>query len=298
MPEVHGEEILEDTDIFWDWYQGEEFTLQITKTLQGLDSKYVPKYYIKTALLVSGESAGGFLAAYSYLSRPGLPIRCMFLQYPMLKAYSREAGLKYRNVEISEKEVQDFAKSRFVELETLEKEDKLKELARTASDPPEGMDMAYVMSSAKRPEDRTTSYWKYWFAQKDIIERAEELWNGPLRSCAIMPQTYIIHGEADSNCSWTDSQDFERIINTTYPQDNPLVVLILRKKEQHAFDYSFEGNDDAQKDWLPQLKKLIENAWDAAPKHSEGLELLDTEEQEIWTLKNHLAGHEGSAYAF
>jgi acetyl esterase/lipase len=293
MPEVHGKEILEDTDTFWEWFRGDNFAPNIYKAYRRLN----PNFHLKIdkhALLVSGESAGGFLAAYSLLSQPKVVISCMFLQYPMLRSYIREAGHDYMGVKVSPAEVQTFAKKHIEELKLLEKEGKLK--PRRASYPPDGMAMAYVMSSAKLPKDYRVSYWKHWFAEKDILERLQDIEAGKAPRPPRYPRTYILHGKEDKNCPWEDSQYYEWMLNKLGPD---MVTLILRENEAHAFDYSCEVDDEAHKDWLPQLKGHIESAWDYFSNGERDIDLLeDTADQTIMTRKYHLAGNAESNYTW
>jgi hypothetical protein len=96
----------------------------------------------------------------------------------MLRAYTRNAGQPYRGVVIPESDVQEFAELYCDHVLDLKERGRLS--PRTDSIPPEGMDMAYILSSAKKEvviAGKTTkiSYWKWWFRQPDILDRLEDL---------------------------------------------------------------------------------------------------------------------------
>jgi acetyl esterase/lipase len=182
MPESHGREILNDADIFWEWYQSRQFYLDLQTLFlgSGTNRTDVNTKIDRHQLFVSGESAGGFLAAYSWLSQPDLRIEALYMQYPMLRAYTRRSGEPYRGKVIPEHEVQEYAKVYCDHITALKALDKIN--PRTDSVPPEGMDMAYMFSSAKKEvimngKKTRISYWKWWFRQPDILERLEELVN-------------------------------------------------------------------------------------------------------------------------
>jgi hypothetical protein len=98
----------------------------------------------------------------------------------MVHAYTRHAGEPYRAKVVSEAEVQEFAElycNHIMELKALGRL-----TPRTDSIPPEGMDMAYILSSAKKDvvmagEKVKISYWKWWFREPDILDRLEDIAN-------------------------------------------------------------------------------------------------------------------------
>jgi acetyl esterase/lipase len=86
MPEVRGKAILERVDDVVAHVGSDGFKADMMKRYPNLDIQ---------DLIVSGPSAGGFLAAYiSLWSR--LPIKVLYMQYPMLEAYRRKSGQQYR----------------------------------------------------------------------------------------------------------------------------------------------------------------------------------------------------------
>jgi acetyl esterase/lipase len=215
----------------------------------------------KQKLLVSGESAGGFLAVHALIASRGDPpadISALYLQYPMLGHYTRKSVGKYRDIDIDEKELQKFADDRMKKIEYLRNDGRLQ--TRFASNPPEGMDMAYMLSSTKAP-DGNGSYWKYWFGGDDMLEETQKLIvDNPEESqkwgC---PRIFITHGKNDVNCPSTDSEKFIEMIEKVYPGKSTLVLL---DGKAHAFDYSCEVGDVEHEDWLPDLVNMMKMAWD------------------------------------
>lgn len=182
MPECHGKEILNDVDIFWEWYQSPRFYSDLRNLLRETSDhgSDISVRIDRRQLLVSGDSAGGFLAAYSWLSQPYLRIKALYLQYPMLHAYTRHAVEPYRGKVISETEVQEFAELYCDHIMDLKALGKL--TPRTDSTPPDGMDMAYILSSAKKEvvmagQRLKISYWEWWFREPDILDRLETIAN-------------------------------------------------------------------------------------------------------------------------
>ncbi|KAF2655058.1 alpha/beta-hydrolase [Lophiostoma macrostomum CBS 122681] len=171
LPEHRGDELANDIKRFWDWFEDETFESAIKKVCP----KVQPD---RKTLLVSGESAGGFLAAWSWLSRPGLCIKAMYLQYPMLRAYAREKLFPYRGVTLDEKKVKDFAKA-LVDRRDLQDKGKMeKDPPRDNSIPPLGMDAAAALASTSISIGVTgqrMSTWKYLFRFPDIFDCLEYL---------------------------------------------------------------------------------------------------------------------------
>jgi hypothetical protein len=180
MPEVHGKELFDDVDTFWQWYLSLEGRKQ-------LEEKTKVKFHNYEKPLVSGESAGGHLAVYSWWTQKKLKIAGIYLQYPMLRAYTRgletedpeqpesgNLGQKYRGLHISEHEIQQIARHNFGFLVKKKGQVEL----RANSDPPLGMAMAFISSTSRIELDFDGkmvkwSFWKYWFQQPDIFDRLE-----------------------------------------------------------------------------------------------------------------------------
>ncbi|KAF2276502.1 alpha/beta-hydrolase [Westerdykella ornata] len=262
MPDVHGKEILEDVDTFWAWYQGDEFSKDLSNAFIDLGAqKFNCMVQInKSQLLISGESAGGFLAAYSWLPQPSLQINALYMQYPMLCQYTRNAGNPYRGRAISKEDVQKLAKKHLRDIEKLEKAGQLQ--SRTASDPPEGMDMAYVFSSAKKTVNgKRISPWEYWFRELDILQRLDRIAANDTRypRPSYCPDTFISHGDQDTNCPLKDtSKPYQEKVLRMFP--NAKVHIEVRADAAHAFDYDIDIKDKGT-EWLLALYENIKEAW-------------------------------------
>jgi acetyl esterase/lipase len=175
MPEVHGKELFDDVDSFWQWYLSPQGRKE-------LEEKTKVRFHNYEKPLVSGESAGGHLAVYSWWTQKKLKIAGIYLQYPMLRAYTRGLqdlgsggqGQIYRGVSIPEDEIQQVARANFGFLV----KEKGQIEPRVNSDPPLGMDMAFISSTSRVELDFDGkmvkwSFWKYWFQQPDIFDRLE-----------------------------------------------------------------------------------------------------------------------------
>ncbi|PSN60449.1 alpha/beta-hydrolase [Corynespora cassiicola Philippines] len=93
LPEHDGNDIIRDIQYFWKHVQSDQFRQELRDTILDYfpDDKIVNFNWER--VLVSGDSAGGFLAAYSALHLMGkgshLKIKAAYLQYPMLGYYKR-----------------------------------------------------------------------------------------------------------------------------------------------------------------------------------------------------------------
>lgn len=267
MPESNGFEILEDIDFFWNWYHN----VDLPKVVEQRVGRNIGlKQRLRgDQLLISGESAGGFLAAYSWLSQPKLRIKAMYLQYPMLAAYTRDDVYDYRKKKFTKSEVQGLAQKYYNHHQKLKKNPGLP--PRVSSIPPEGMDMAWLFSTGKIKVDvngktEEISYWKHIFQAPDILDRMRELVaKSPMSNHprpAYCPALFISHGTEDTNCPRQDSQEFVDMVKRLFSSIEIDCGIQGRdsKEASHAFDY-FLDEGKAENKWLGELVNRIGKAW-------------------------------------
>ncbi|KAJ5689002.1 hypothetical protein N7462_003394 [Penicillium macrosclerotiorum] len=89
LPESNGLDILSDLASFWSWVEQ-----KLWSTLRRLypSSKIQPDF---DRILVSGQSAGGYLAAQSMLLHPEIDIKAVAMAYPMVDLRDRHWSEKY-----------------------------------------------------------------------------------------------------------------------------------------------------------------------------------------------------------
>ncbi|KAF2449839.1 hypothetical protein P171DRAFT_336068, partial [Karstenula rhodostoma CBS 690.94] len=77
-------DITQAIDDFWRWfYESSDMTTDYKRCVEGLKIN-------RKKLIISGESAGGYVAAYSVIHpHPKLEANALFLRYPMLRHYER-----------------------------------------------------------------------------------------------------------------------------------------------------------------------------------------------------------------
>jgi hypothetical protein len=163
-------------------------------------------------------------------------------------------------LKISAEQIQEYADNRIKEWEEMEKKNELLTKARNASNPPEGMDMAYMLSSSRKPGDPQTSYWKYWFNHDDCLDIAAKVTNDKEPYYPEdRPRTFLVHGKGDTNCPWEDSDRYAKMINEKWGDDK--VTTIYVDNVAHAFDYNLDFDDAQHKAWLLKLREDVEKAW-------------------------------------
>jgi acetyl esterase/lipase len=195
-------------------------------------------------IMVAGESAGGYLAAYTWLTSP-VPLKAVYLRYPMLVQYQRQPR-GYGGVPIPNEHYAKMAKDVMDELDRIKRAG---EAMPTESSlrPPMNMPAANIFSSTDR--------WRDAFQHKDIIELLKEQEEKPA-SC---PKVFLVHGEGDTACSISNSVAFKKEIDKR-KWANGKVDLVAVPGMDHGFDYSFKlGAEGCE--WLGELVPRIKRAW-------------------------------------
>jgi acetyl esterase/lipase len=303
MPEHQGKDILADVDRFWEWYQSPDFEEIMRKLCPNMNGKF-----LRDELLVSGDSAGGFLATHSWLSQPKLHIKAMYLQYPMLRAYTRHRVDPYRGVELEKKHFYGVADRIHGKMKEMEDNGTLK--SRTDSIPPLGMDLAYTLSSATKEvmwnqKPATISHWRFRFQELDILERVEALVGTGITDTTITtlleqvmqelptpksvsdlpmyqphppaklekpvycPPIFIAHGKKDTQVPWEDTAWFVEHVRALFP-DQARICPFYVPGEGHGFDYMVE-HWRKERRWLGKMMMMIATDW--LPTGSEKLSL-------------------------
>jgi acetyl esterase/lipase len=200
----------------------------------------------KDQLLVSGESAGGFLAVYSWLTQPeATAIKALYLQYPMLFYYNREPGVFFgRQVTLNNaNEHLDYC---LAEIQALKETGRLQSIS--VAHPPEHMTMAYCLSATKR--------WKDVFDHADIEGMLKKKDDKP----ATFPEMYVYHGDADVQVPIENTRTFINMVEERWPQMVGKIHFTTVKGQAHAGDYEVDERE-AGKEWLRDMLEGIRKAW-------------------------------------
>jgi acetyl esterase/lipase len=213
--------------------------------LQEFMKKEVPTVGIDwNKVMVVGESAGGFLAAYTWL-KFSVPLKAVYLRYPMLAQYQRESR-GYGGVPVSKEDYAQMAHDVMVEVERIKATGEAMP-AESSLRPPMNMPAANIFSSTDR--------WRNLFRHPDILELLQDQEERP--ECC--PRVFISHGEQDTACSIGNSMAFKDEIDKR-EWANGKVDLVAVPGMDHGFDYDLKpGMKDCE--WLQELLCRIKETW-------------------------------------
>jgi hypothetical protein len=165
----YGQDLFAYIDDMVQWIASVEFVNQIKERCLNLEALL----QIDQLDLVSGESAGGHLAIYCWLSRQtSIKIKAIYLQYPMLASYKRQPGHEYMG------QLQSFHNTRLHALTLLiDIFTRGPVLGRVGAQPPNGMGAAYLLSSVcimtvvNDGKPKLVSAWQLLFQEVDVLQR-------------------------------------------------------------------------------------------------------------------------------
>jgi len=236
LPEATGMDVMEDLEDFWTWLK-QDFHTYLNKEVPGTEVDL-------GKVLVTGESAGGYLSIQSALGSSGGVVKASIATYPVLDIKSRFFTQEY------EKDIggtPTIPKSILAEhLEAIEQH------ANTGK--------KSIISSAIPPDRRLLAmsiiqqglYAKILGEEKILypLERLDDV------SSDDVPPILILHGEQDSAVPVEGSKKWTEAAKSKLGREK--VSLILRPGE-HGFD-----NDPSltpETDWLKSELERITKAW-------------------------------------
>lgn len=223
-PEHTGADILEDLDDFWTWFHSDKLSSFLTSKGISADLDY-------DHVLVSGESAGGYMAIMSGLTQPKGSIKALLPQYPMT-AHLREGD---------DGPAFDFP---VPPAESIDE--------HLAKVPP-----GTVVSSGLAPERLMLSmalatHNRYL----DYFGHDEKLWPiGLVEHKDYLPPTWIIHGTGDKAVAFQDTKNF---IEKCQKLPGVEVKLAARPGGGHGFDGELKEDEE---DWLKEGLQWVEQKW-------------------------------------
>ncbi|KAH7356325.1 Alpha/Beta hydrolase protein [Pyrenochaeta sp. MPI-SDFR-AT-0127] len=224
VPEHSGADILCDLTDFWKWFHSGALGAFLSSQNLSLDLDY-------ESVLVSGDSAGGYMALMSGLTQPKGSIRAVLAQYPMTNYLRRSKVSTYLN--------QDVPPSSMID----EHVASIKPgTVFSAATPPARMLLSYAFSAYGRYLEFFGDDKKLW--PVNLIEDKDYL-----------PPTWIVHGEADTAVSVEDSKVFAEKCKEL---DGVEVRLVVRPGEEHGFDI---GLKEDETEWLKEGLSWIQGIW-------------------------------------
>jgi acetyl esterase/lipase len=224
LPEHSGADILEDLRDFWTWFNKgsvDEF-LRAQKKDSGIELDY-------EKVLVSGDSAGGYMAFMSALTQPKGSIKVVLAEYPMTNYLHIEPVETYFG-------------------EPTPPESMLAEYLAT-------LKPGTVSSSARPPLKLHLNYVLAAFGHYlTYFGSDEKMWPiGLVEDKEWLPPTWIVHGDADSAVSIEDTRKFVEKC-----KGRGEVKLEIRPGQEHGFTGPLK-EDEAS--WLKEGLAWVEEKW-------------------------------------
>jgi acetyl esterase/lipase len=226
IPESNGADILEDLSDFWTWFNNKSVTTYLASKNQELDIEY-------EKLLVTGDSAGGYMALMSALTQPKSGIKAILAQYPMTQYMRLEPsptffGMPAPGPEVVEQHIANVTPGTVV----------------SSAVPPARAGLSYSLAAYNN------AYLKYFGPD-------EKMWPfGALADASEMPPTWIIHGDQDQAVSVGDSQAFVK--RWTEKEVRGEVRLDVLPGMDHGFDI---GMKEGEEEWLAKGLEWVEGKW-------------------------------------
>lgn len=267
MPGACGAHILADVEDFWKWFRGRNSSPShdsLASALQSIRPSACPNL---ERLLIAGDSAGAFLAVYSWLKYAG-SLRALYLTYPMLTYYQWPAALddssyatEYRGCPITRQEADENIDKILRKISDMREEHRLPSITKRI--PPDGGPGNAKLAISGR--------WKGVFCRKmnvpDILGQIEELREkGEKPSC--LPEIFVHHGYDDPQCSILETKFFISQVRDWYAGSEAKVhfteVREIESKEVdkgvvgHGYDHDL---DERNERWLATIIDGITEVW-------------------------------------
>ncbi|KAF2682550.1 hypothetical protein K458DRAFT_454516 [Lentithecium fluviatile CBS 122367] len=264
MPWFTGLEITDAIRMFWHYIFSEDFQNHVQALHAGLKVRL-------ENIVVSGDSAGAWLAMYSFLygsmfdlAKP-LNISVVYLQYPMFRHYNRskpDDGWAFYETKFTEDDIKEHGeklRAAWLEWRHALADEKINEIPFNVDIKrpwaPLGMGASFLGSTHD-------NLWKEMFQNndtkvKDIVERLEDIQKLPTgaeqtkyKKPANIPDFYIYHGNADKNCLIEDTQMAVDKIKQIFKvgDQEPHVHFKKLKNIVHGFDHNYDASTDFIKD--------------------------------------------------
>lgn len=227
VPEHTGADIISDLSDFWKWFDSGAVSTYLSSAHSELSLELETE-----RLLVTGDSAGGYMALMSALTQPEGKIRAVLAQYPMTNYLRGEVsdtffGVPTPKAEIIQQHIDAIVPGAVV----------------SSAIPPARSGLSYALGAYKKYLDFFGHDAKLW-----PVNRLED--------ATTMPPTWIIHGDADSAVDVKDSQEFVK--KWTDREVRGEVKLSLLPGKEHGFD--IESKED-EEEWLREGLEWVEGKW-------------------------------------
>ncbi|KAF2478202.1 alpha/beta-hydrolase [Lindgomyces ingoldianus] len=224
LPEHSGKDILEDLSDFWTWFQ-----TSFPTYLSSKDPTISPDF---NHLLVTGESAGGYLVFQSALTTPKNFIKACIAQYPMTNTPCLSKGsIPTIFGPLPPPSLIDDHLSTITPGTTI-----------TSAIPPTRIPLSFALFAHGRYEE--------------FFGKGKELWPiTAVEGAAFFPPSFIIHGTEDEAVSVEDSKAFVEKVESVVEGAE---MRLATRPGNHGFDVQLREEDEG---WLKEGLAWVEVAW-------------------------------------
>ncbi|KAL1878114.1 hypothetical protein VTK73DRAFT_8075 [Phialemonium thermophilum] len=237
LPEVRGKQLIDDMEAFWTWFNrgGPQ---------QHLESVGRSDVFLDMSrILLIGESAGGYLAIQSVLSRFARP-QAMVMLYPMLDMQSEYYNKPYEKPICGVPNFPNEIIDRFVV-------SRLGQASITEADPPHRLDVALAVVQNGRLVE-------FLGDEPDLFVferlRTNNIPSPETDYDAILPPLFIFHGENDSAVPVSSTLKFVRLLQG---RDVRAQVRMTIRPGDHGFD-AYSTVDEV---WLREGLNFVTGPW-------------------------------------
>lgn len=267
LPEATGRDILRDVRHFWAWFHGRAPPGVPGGSFSAVVKRLLPSFSVNPErLIMSGDSAGAFLAVYSWLRCKTSAIRALYLAYPMLGYYNwptTQQEFVYRGCPATKSWAGTAVNTITAKIQSLERRNLTPTTVKRM--PPDGCAANFKLGF--------TGSWKQVFQRERRDGRtgvqdipgmvAQMLQNG--YAPGSLPQIFIHHGHDDPQCPISTTEDFvDTLQRTWYSHCSEIVrfteVKSIEGKEEvgHGYDHDL---DEENEPWLREILEGISAAW-------------------------------------
>tara|TARA_R110002003_G_scaffold391_2_gene19438 strand:+ start:18596 stop:19285 length:690 start_codon:yes stop_codon:yes gene_type:complete len=227
VPEHSGRAIAADLADFWTWFRAGGVTAFLASLPPSRDLQL--DY---DRVLVTGDSAGGYMALMSALTQPRGAVRAVLAQYPMTWYLRREQADGYLDGPAPGPGTVDEHVAAIVPGSVV-----------SCATPPARMGLSYTLSAFGR--------------YREFFGEDEKLWPlGLIEEREWAPPTWIIHGDKDAAVSVEDSRLFVKKWKERGMGNE--VRLEVREGQDHGFDV---GMKESEEEWLRDGLAWVEGKW-------------------------------------
>lgn len=223
-PEHTGNDILEDLADFWKWINGGGLTDFFASQKLAIEVDF-------EHMLVSGDSAGGYMALMSGISMPRGAIKAIIAQYPMTNYLRCDPDAPFKvdpkpPLSLVDEHIASITPGTVI----------------SSATPPARMELSFALAAYGRYNEFFGTGKHLW--PITAIEEAEHF-----------PPTLIIHGEQDTAVSIEDSRAFVKKAGEVVPGAE---IKFAMTDGDHGFDVEMKEDEH---EWLREGLEWVESKW-------------------------------------